>query len=74
MDKGKAITLLKQCLEEIPNLKGLQYDNREFQLWLDKVEQIIKSGLSQDDSKTFISTNLSVPVIDYFGIIYLTKG
>jgi hypothetical protein len=32
MDKGKAIEMLKQYLAEIPHLKELQYDNREYQL------------------------------------------
>ena len=65
MDKREAIELLKKEIGKIPRLKELQYDNPKFQLWLDKVEQIIKSGLSQDDFKTFISTNLLVPVIDF---------
>ena len=65
MDKGKAIQLLKEALSEIPHLKELKYDDPEFQLWRDKVEQIIKSGLSQDDFKTFISTNLPILILDF---------
>jgi len=65
MDKGKAIQLLKEALSEIPHLKELKYDDPEFQLWRDKVEQIIKSGLSQDDFKTFISTNLPILIFDF---------
>jgi len=68
MNKAKAIEMLKQCLEEIPHLKEIQYDNPEFQLWRDKVEQMMKSGLSQDDFTTFISTNLLVPVFDFCSV------
>ncbi len=66
MDKREAIELLKQALTEIPQLKGLQYDDKKYQLWLDRVQQIISNGLSRDDSKTFISIDLPIPVIDSF--------
>ena len=55
MDKGKAIELLKQCLDEVPKLRELHYDNQEFKLWLHKVETIIKNGLDDDDFNTFSS-------------------
>ena len=64
MDKKEAIELLKQALTEIPNLKELDYDNEYFQLWFDKVKQVISSALGKDDLNTFISTDLPIPVID----------
>ena len=64
MDKKQAIESLKQALTEIPNLKELDYDNEYFQLWFDKVKQVISSALGKNDLNTFISTDLPIPVID----------
>jgi len=66
MDKKKALESLKDALNEIPYLKELRYDYPKYELWRDKVKQIIISGLSQEDYKTFISTNLLVPNINGF--------
>ena len=56
MDKGKAIELLKQCLNEAPQLRKLHHDNQEFTLWLDKIKNIIKAALTHDDLKRFSSS------------------
>jgi len=53
MDKYKALELLKQALTEIPHLRELHYDNQEFKLWRDKVQNIIKAALDSDDHKDF---------------------
>jgi hypothetical protein len=57
MDKSKAIELLKQALGEIPHLRELHYerDKQEFELWRDKVQNIIKAALGPDDLKRFSS-------------------
>lgn len=56
MDKSKAIELLKQCLNEVPQLRKLHHDNQEFKLWLDKVRNIIKAALTPDDFTRFSSS------------------
>ena len=53
MNKGKAIELLKQCLDEVSQLRELNHDNQEFTLWLDKARNIIKVALTPDDFKRF---------------------
>jgi len=55
MDKGKAIELLREALNDIPHLRELHYDNQEFKLWHDKVQNIIKAALDTDDLKRFSS-------------------
>ena len=55
MDKSKAIDLLKQQLNEIPQLRELHHDNQEFRLWHNKVRDILKAALDTDDLKTFSS-------------------
>jgi len=56
MNKGKATELLKQCLNEVPQLRKLYHDNQEFTLWLDKIKNIIKAALTHDDLKRFSSS------------------
>jgi len=56
MNKKEAIELLKQCLDEVPQLRELHHDNQEFTLWLDKVRSIIKAALTPDDLKRFSSS------------------
>ena len=55
MEKSEAIELLKQALDDIPNLRELQYDNREFELWRDRVRNILKATLMEDDVQRFAS-------------------
>ena len=55
MDKSKAIDLLKQQLNEIPQLRELHHDNQKFRLWHNKVRDILKAALDTDDLKTFSS-------------------
>jgi len=56
MNKAKAIELLKQALSEIPNLREQHYDNQEFILWHDKVQNIIRANLEPEDVKRFTSS------------------
>jgi len=56
MNKSEAIELLKQALTEIPRLRELHHGNREFKLWHDKVLDIIKAGLDEDDQQRFPSS------------------
>ena len=65
MDKKEAIVLLIASVREIPSLKNLDYGNEKYELWFDGVKHIIKSGLSEDDFTTFITTNVPVTVIDF---------
>jgi uncharacterized protein (TIGR02391 family) len=53
MDKRKALDLLRQALDEIPSLKGKNYDNQDFELWVSKLENIIKASLDKDDYESF---------------------
>jgi len=55
MEKNKAIELLKQALNEIPQLSELHHDNQDFVLWHDRVQNIIKATLDSDDLKRFAS-------------------
>jgi len=55
MDKNKTLELLKKALAEVSHLKELHHDNQEFKLWLEKVCDIIKAGLDQDDLQKFSS-------------------
>jgi uncharacterized protein (TIGR02391 family) len=55
MDKSKAIELLKEALAEIPHLRELHYDNQEFELWYDKVQNVTKAALDSDDARRFAS-------------------
>ena len=56
IDEKRAIELLKQALSEIPHLKELRYDNQEFILWFDKVRDIIRAGLDENDRQRFPSS------------------
>jgi predicted nucleotide-binding protein len=56
LDKERAIELLKRALSEIPHLKELRYDNREFILWFDKVRDTIQAGLDENDRQRFPSS------------------
>jgi len=49
MEKDRAIELLIQAVDEIPHLKTLHYQNDEIELWLDKVENILRAGLKPED-------------------------
>jgi len=53
MDKKRAVELLIQVVDEIPYLKTLRYKNDEFQLWLKKVENIIRVGFEPEDQKKY---------------------
>ena len=64
MDKKEAIELLKGALAEVPHLKGLHHDNQEFELWLDKVMDVIKAGLDADDESRFL--RLRGPILSVF--------
>lgn len=57
MDRSKAIELLREALNEIPRLRELHHerDEQEFELWRDKVQNIIKAALDPDDLKRFSS-------------------
>jgi len=54
LDRAKALELLKECLNEIQDLKGLHHANQEYKLWEDKVLDIIKAGLDADDVNKFL--------------------
>jgi len=54
--------LLKQYLTEIPNLRGLHYDNQDFELWASKIGNVIKAALDSEDLRTFISAHpIAIP-------------
>jgi hypothetical protein len=56
IDEKRAIELLKQALSETPHLKELRYDNQEFILWFDRVQDIIQAGLDENDRQRFPSS------------------
>ncbi len=58
MDKGKAIELLKQALTEIPHLRELPHGNEEFELWRDKVLNILEAAFGKNSSEydRFVTT------------------
>jgi hypothetical protein len=65
MSRKKAIGLLNMCLEEVPQLKGLDYVASDFNeregnrqrliLWIDKCKEVIKTGPNPEDAKKFVS-------------------
>jgi len=63
MDKKRAVELLMECVDEIPKLKTLHYNNVEFTLWKRKVENIIRTGLDPDDNSKFWSASQSLDII-----------
>jgi len=77
MDKRRAIELLKQALTEIPHLRELHHDNQEFILWFDRVRDVIKAGLDEDDQQRFPSsrkvTIVGWPSDDDFQNYYLNE-
>lgn len=56
MDKRRAIELLKQALIEIPHLRELHHGNQELELWFNRVRDVIKAGLDEDDQERFPSS------------------
>jgi len=58
MDKSKAIEMLKECLEDIPQLKGLRHDNQKYHLWFSKVRVILEGtfGGNSREYKVFSSS------------------
>jgi len=78
LNEGRAIELLRRALSEIPHLKELRYDNREFILWFDKVRDIIQAGLDENDRQRFpssrkvtITTSGPLPSDDDFQRLHL---
>ena len=57
MDKREAIDLLKQALNKIPQLREMHHDRdrQKFELWYDRVRNIIEAALDKDDLKRFSS-------------------
>jgi hypothetical protein len=53
MDKKRAFVILQQKFEEIPNLKKLSYDNRDFKLWRSDVMNVIKAAFDDNDYYEF---------------------
>jgi len=54
MEKKRALGLLREWLDEIPDLKAKNYDNQEFKLWVSKLTDTIKASLDKDDYNKFI--------------------
>ncbi len=51
MNKGKAIELLKQCLDEVTHLRTLSLGNQEFDLWHNKVLDILEVTFDKSSSE-----------------------
>lgn len=63
MDKKEAIEFLKNTLSEVPRLRKLHYDNEDFELWVSKIEDVIRATLDRDDHITFIDAHpTSIPM------------
>jgi len=78
IDEKRAIELLKEASSEIHHLKEMRYDNQEFILWFDKVGDIIRAGLDENDRQRFpssrkvtITTSGALPSDDAFQKLYL---
>jgi hypothetical protein len=65
MDKKEALEFLRQALAEIPRLEELPYDNKDYKLWFDGVEKVVRNVLGNEDIKTLFHTDLLIPVIDH---------
>jgi len=66
MDEREAIELLKGALAEIPHLTKLHHDNQEYELWRDKVIDIIKAGLDADDESRFCRLRGPIHVVGHW--------
>lgn len=51
MDKQEVIEFLKTKLEEIPNLKQLSHDNREYPLWFKTIEYVLEGVFGHDSNE-----------------------
>jgi len=59
MERGKAIQILKEELEKIPDLRRLPPNNEEFKLWLGRVSDVIDAALDSRDKTQFFT---AVPI------------
>lgn len=51
MDKAKQVELLKQTLDEIPQLRALHFKNGEFAVWKNKVCRILESDYGKESAE-----------------------
>ncbi len=51
MNKDKALELLRQALTEIPKLKKLDYDNQEYELWRDKILNVLEASFGRQSNE-----------------------
>ena len=51
MDKVKALELLKQALNEIPDLGNLRYDDEKFPLWRSRIRVILEDAFGNDSKE-----------------------
>ncbi len=65
METKRAVELLIQEVEKIPYLKTLPFSNDEFRLWLKNVENIINTGLEQEDKQEFQEASQFLRYIRY---------
>lgn len=51
MDRGKAIEMLRDALDEIPHLRELRHGNQEFKLWYYKVCDVLEKRIGKDSTE-----------------------
>ncbi|MDP3879361.1 MAG: TIGR02391 family protein [Dehalococcoidales bacterium] len=73
MDKNRAISLLRQALDEIPSLKKKPYNNRDYPLWRSKINVVLEDTFGENSKEYKIFTNagtrsdkalISLPILD----------
>lgn len=50
-NKDKVIELLKQALEEIPRLRELRHDERDYELWHSRVNIVLEAAFGKESSE-----------------------
>lgn len=70
MDRGEAIQLLKELIEQIPYLRTLNYDNNEYIPWRDRVGNVIKVALDEDDYQKFLRTGKRADMIIMGNVVH----
>ncbi len=51
MDKTRGIEMLKQALDEVPNLRTLRLGNYELPMWRDRVCRMLESAYGKESAE-----------------------
>ncbi|MFC1860650.1 TIGR02391 family protein, partial [Chloroflexota bacterium] len=63
MDKREAIQFLRDQIDELPTLVGLHYDNGDYLLWRNQIEDVLGNifGRDSDEYKRFVDAHPKRP-------------